>query len=143
MDGINAEQRAATKDDGDVISDEDVSLKRKCAVVCETSTSITPINTSNPFHFEIKTEYPAQDYLCTRFPTSPSALTTRRLIGRMTPYVPTTQSIITHFLIQAPAHLLLNTLSLSAHPQLNKRLPDQSSPRLTTDFTSASLLTSP
>ena len=72
MEGIKGQQRHASKHEGDDISEEEIPLKTKPAVTCETSTSLTSINTSYPFDNESKTEYFAQYNRCPLSPTSPS-----------------------------------------------------------------------
>ena len=76
MEAIKGEQWHASKHEGDDISEEEIPLKTKPAVTCETSTSLTSINTSYPFDNETKTEYFAQYNRCPLSPTSPSRAST-------------------------------------------------------------------
>ena len=52
MEGMNGEQRPATKNDEEDICEEELPLKCKPTVTCETSTSHTPIKTFYPFDYE-------------------------------------------------------------------------------------------
>ena len=72
MEVMKGEQRHVTKNDEDGICEEELPLKRKPAVTCETSNSLTPIITSYPFDNVTKTEYFAQYNRCPLSPTSTS-----------------------------------------------------------------------
>ena len=97
MEVMKGEQRDVAKNDEDGICEEELQLKRKQDVTCETSTSLTPIITSYPFDNETKTDNVAQINLrplssTSRSPISPSITSPSPISPSATPPSPITPS---------------------------------------------------